>query len=98
VRRRLVNGYLIFEIIWFILRAKQLKELLKILFLFMLCIKTIRNAMSSSPGIFLGVFLEKFKSRGAETPDDCLAGLLNLTMAPTIFSSVIAVFLACDID
>lgn len=54
--------------------------------------------MSSSPGIFLDVFLEILKSRGAENPDDYLAGLIYLTMVPTIFSSVIAVFLACDID
>jgi hypothetical protein len=27
-----------------------------------------------------------------------LYGLINLTVAPTIFSSIIAVFLACDID
>jgi len=79
-------------------RAKQQNELLKILWLFTLFIKTLRNLMFSSPGIFQDVFLEALKSRGAEIPDECLTGLINFTMAPTIFSSIMAVFLACDID
>jgi hypothetical protein len=54
--------------------------------------------MFYSLGIFQDMFLEVLKSKGAEIPDACLTGLINLVMAPTIFSSIIAVFLACDID
>jgi hypothetical protein len=54
--------------------------------------------MFSSPGIFQALFLEVLRSKGAEIPDAWLTGLIKLTMAPTIFSSIIAVFLACDVD
>jgi len=54
--------------------------------------------MFSSSGILQGMFLEGLKSRDVEIPDACLTGLINLMMAPTISSSIIAVFLACDID
>jgi len=54
--------------------------------------------MFSSLGIFQDMFLEVLKCKGAEIPDACLIELINLTMAPTIFSSITAVFLACDID